>query len=261
MNPQTFYDKVYNWIFDHGPNLILAIFLLLIGLWFIKLVRKWLKAAMQRRELDPSLQPFLQSLIIISLQVLLIIGIMQVVGVQLTIFTTIIGAFSVAAGLALSGTLQNFASGILILLLKPFRVGDNIHAQGQKGVVSSIQIFYTVVTTYDNKTVIIPNSKLSNEVIINMSRQSKRRLDIELKFNYGTDISDIRNVLEQFITTSKNILTNPAPHTGVSRLESDGYKLTINLWVNADGFSDSKLQLQEQLIGHLKAAGIKLPGM
>jgi small conductance mechanosensitive channel len=261
MNPERLYDKGFTWIIEKGPSVLLAIIILFIGLWFIKFFRKWLIAGMRRRELDPSLQPFLQSIIIISLQVLLIIGIMQIVGVQLTIFTTIIGAFGVAAGLALSGTLQNFASGVLILLLKPFRVNDVILAQGQEGIVSSIQIFYTVMTTYDNKTVIIPNSKLSNEVITNISRQGKRRLDIEMKFNYGTDISEIKTVVDQFISTSKRIIKTPSPRTGVSVLEADGYKVMINLWVNAKEFQDTKLELQEKLINQIKGAGIKLPGM
>ena len=195
------------------------------------------------------------------MQVLLVIGIMQIIGVQLTIFTTVIGAFGVAAGLALSGTLQNFASGVLILILKPFRVNDVILAQGQEGIVASIQIFYTVMTTYDNKTVIIPNSKLSNEVITNISRQGRRRLDIEMKFNYGTEIQEIKAIVDNFITSSTRINKNPTPKIGVSVLEPDGYKLMINLWVNAREFQDTKLELQEKLINQLKASGIKLPGM
>jgi small conductance mechanosensitive channel len=261
MNPEKLYDKGYTWLLEKGPSVITAIILLFIGLWFIKFIRRLLVSGMRRRELDPSLQPFLQSLIIISLQVLLIIGIMQIVGLELTIFTTIIGAFGVAAGLALSGTLQNFASGVLILLLKPFRVNDAILAQGQEGIVSSIQIFYTVMTTYDNKTVIIPNSKLSNEVITNISRQGKRRLDIEMKFNYGTDIAEIKTIIDQLIASSKNINKSPSSRIGVSVLEPDGYKIMINLWVNAREFQETKLELQEKLINSIKNAGIKLPGM
>lgn len=261
MDPEKLYDKAYTWIINHGPDFILAIIALFVGLWFIKIIRRWLITGMQRRQLDPSLQPFFQSIIIISFQVLLIIGIMQIVGVQLTIFTTIIGAFSVAAGLALSGTLQNFASGVLILILKPFIAGEHILAQGHEGIVSSIQIFYTVVTTYDNKTVIIPNSKLSNEVITNISRQGKRRLDIELKFNFDTDVEQIKAVVSNYISTSTTILTSPASSVGVSAIEADGYKLIIYLWVNANTFHDSKLALQEKLIHSLKESGIKLPGM
>lgn len=261
MELEKFYDKAFDWILRNGPGIILAIIILLIGLWLIKLVKRGITRSMDRRKFDPSLQPFIQSLIIISLQIMLMLIVMQTLGIQLTILTTVIGALSVAAGLALSGTLQNFASGVLILVLKPFKAGDNIIAQGQEGIVSSIQIFYTVVTTFENKTVIIPNSKLSNEIIINVSRQGKRRMDIELKFSYGFDTQEVKNLLLASVKSSKNILNNPSPRVGVSSLEPDGYRLQINAWVNANSFIDSKLTFQEKLIGDLKEAGIKLPGM
>ncbi|MGX5687756.1 mechanosensitive ion channel family protein [Arcticibacter tournemirensis] len=261
MELEKFYDKAYDWILRNGPGLILAIIILLVGLWVIRLVKKGLARSMEKRKFDTSLQPFIQSLIIISLQVMLLLIVMQTLGIQLTILTTVIGAFSVAAGLALSGTLQNFASGVLILVLKPFKAGDNIIAQGQEGTVSSIQIFYTVVTTFDNKTVIIPNSKLSNEIIINVSRQGNRRMDIELKFNYGFDMQLVKAILEESAKSSENILKNPAPRIGVSALEPDGYKMMVNVWVDAHGFIDAKLDFQEKLIGDLKNAAIKLPGM
>ena len=123
----------------------------------------------------------MQGALNILLKILLALALLQVLGIQMTMFAALVGAFGVAAGLALSGTLENFTSGILILLLKPFRVGDNIIAQAQEGTVTSIQLFYTVVLTFDNRTVIVPNSKLSNEVIINLSREGLRRMDIELK--------------------------------------------------------------------------------
>ncbi|WP_374165742.1 mechanosensitive ion channel family protein [Arcticibacter sp. MXS-1] len=261
MELSKFYDKAYDWILANGPRLILAIFILFIGLWLIKMVRKAIVRSMMKRNFDPSLQPFIQSILIISLQVMLVLVVMQILDVQLTILTTVIGALGVAAGLALSGTLQNFASGVLILVLKPFKAGDNIIAQGQEGTVSSIQIFYTVVTTFENKTVIIPNSKLSNEIIINVSRQGKRRMDIELKFSYAYDIAQVKAILAESAESARNVLNNPAPRIGVSVLEPDGYKMMINVWVNSHGFIDAKLNFQEKLIGDLKSAGIKLPGM
>ncbi len=258
MQVEKFYDKVYDWVLRNGPSMILAVIVLIIGLWLIRVVRRAIVRSMERRNFDPSLQPFIQSLIIISMQIILLLIVMQIVNVQLTILTTIIGALSVAAGLALSGTLQNFASGVLILILKPFKAGDTIIAQGQEGTVTSIQIFYTVVTTFENKTVIFPNSKLSNEIIINVSRQGKRRMDIELKFNYSVDSKQVKVIAEQSAKSSKNILNNPAPGIGVSVLEPDGYRLMVNVWVNAHGFTDAKLSFQEKLIDDLKAAGIKL---
>ena len=136
---------------------------------------------MTKKQFDSSIQPFLMSLLFAILQIFAVIATMDVVGIRMTIFTVLIGGIGVAAGLALSGTLQNFTSGILILLLKPFRVGDTIIAQGQEGVVRLIQIFYTIVVAYDNKDVIIPNSKLSNDLIINISQEGKRRMDLDIK--------------------------------------------------------------------------------
>lgn len=261
MKWEAFYDKAYNWILTVGPRLLIAILVLALGIWLIRLLKSALNRHMVRREFDPSLQPFLVSLFVTMLQVMLVLALMQVLGLQMTIFTALIGALGVAAGLALSGTLQNFTSGVLILLLKPFRVGDSIVAQGQEGIVSSIQIFYTVVTTYHNTTVIIPNSKLSNEVIINLSQQGKRRLDVELKFGFGISFEQVRTIVQGRIERSPNILKDPNPNFGVSTVDPDGYKVMINIWVDAHEFHQVRLSFQEAIIDDLKNAGIKLPGL
>jgi small conductance mechanosensitive channel len=166
----------------------------------------------------------------------------------MTLFATVIGAFGVAAGLALSGTLQNFASGILILLLKPFVIGDNIVTQGLEGTVTSIQIFYTLVRTFDNRSVIVPNSKLSNEVIINISREGSRRLDIEIKFPYTIEIEKVKSIINYSVDRSENILQTPERRIGVTAMELDGFKLDINVWVKAHGFQDTRLALQNTIL-------------
>ena len=216
---------------------------------------------MSKRKIHSSLQPFLLSLTITTLYVLLIILVMSIVGFQLTIFTTIIGAFSVAAGLALSGTLQNFAGGVLILLLRPFELDDNIVAQGQDGIVTSIQIFYTVLITADNKTVIIPNGKLFNEVIVNVTREGKRRLDFEIKLGYAANVEQVKTVIWNAIKVTPNVLPDSRNRVGVIALEVDGVKFIVNVWVNPADFMASKLALHEKIINDLVADGIKLPGM
>ncbi|RZM25811.1 MAG: mechanosensitive ion channel family protein, partial [Pedobacter sp.] len=237
------------------------VLVLLIGLWLIKLVSKWLHSGLNKHEIDPSLKPFFISLSIIVLRILLVIGVMPIFGVEMTVFATLVGGLSVAAGLALSGTLQNFASGVLILILKPFRVGDNIIAQGQEGTVTTIEIFYTIVTTFDNRTVVIPNSKLSNEVIINISMQGSRRLDIELKFSYGIDFDEIKRLIEETIDSSENLLKTPERRIGIAALEEGGYKVSIAVWLSAHGYRDAQLAFQEKLMTNLKSGPIKLPGM
>lgn len=261
MKIEKFYDHAYTWLLIFGPKLLVALIFLFVGWWFTGKMIKWLNHSLTRRRIDPTLRPFMLSFVNIVFKVLLALAIMQVIGIQLTIFAAVIGSFGVAAGLALSGTLQNFTSGILILLLKPFRVGDNIIAQGQEGTVAFIRIFYTVVTTFDKRTVIIPNGKLSNEVIINLSREGKRRLDVELKFNFGISFEAVRAILEQTLIAHQGLLKEPACRIGISSIDADGYKVLVNVWVKPHGFQDVKLQLQENIVQDLKSGGIKLPGM
>ena len=216
---------------------------------------------MHRREVDATAKPFLLSLIGVVLRVLLILAVMQIIGIEMTLFTALVGAFGVAAGLALSGTLQNFASGIIILLVKPFVVGDNIITQGLEGTVTSIRIFYTFVTTFDNRSVIVPNSKLSNEIIINISREGSRRLDIEIKFSNSIDLQEIKSIINKAIDKCENILAKPDRRIGVASIESDGYKVGVNVWIKAHGFQDTKLAIQETILQDLKSSGVKLAGM
>lgn len=258
---EHFYDKFYDWLLLKGPLILLGIAVLLVGLWLIRLFSRWMQNRMMRKKINSSLKPFFLSVTVVVLRILLVFMVMQIMGIQLTIFAALVGAVGVAAGFALSGTMQNFASGVLILLLKPFRVSDNIIAQGQEGTVSQIQLFYTVVTTFDNRTVIIPNSKLSNEVIINISAIGSRRLDLELKFNYGIDLSKVRQVIDETIGESKSILKTPEKRVGISLLEESGYKVMINVWLNSHGFHDARMIFQENLLKNLKSSGIKLPGM
>jgi small conductance mechanosensitive channel len=261
MDLDKFYDKFYNWLISFGPRLLLAIAVLVIGLWITKWIKKWLNNHFNRKSIDPSIKSFLFSLLVTALKVLVILGAMQILGVQMTVFAALVGGIGVAAGLALSGTLQNFTSGILILMLKPYKVGDNIVAQGQEGTVSSIQLFYTVVITFDNKTVIVPNSKLSNEVIINLSREGTRRLDVEFKFNFGFDPEQVMAVMNKTIHDNKDLLQVPPSRVGITQIDNDGYKIAVQAWTNAHGFLDVRMILQQKLIHDLKAAGIKLPGM
>lgn len=257
----TLITHFYRWLLTSGPKVLLGIVVLITGLWLIRLFGKWSHGNLERKNVDPTLKPFLVSLVAVILRLLLVICVVQIMGFQLTIFTALVGAFGVAAGLALSGTLQNFASGVLILLLKPFVVGDNIITQGLEGTVTSIQIFYTIVRTFDNRTVIVPNSKLSNDVIINISREGKRRLDITYKFGNAVDLNQLTKVINDTIDKEESILAEPARRIGVSSLEKDGYTVMTNVWVEAHGYEDKRLKLMATLLQNIKAAGIKLDGL
>jgi small conductance mechanosensitive channel len=225
------------------------------------MLNRWFRKMISNNGFDVTLRPFLQNLFAIILQALLIVALMQVLGIQMTIFAALIGALGVAAGLALSGTFQNFASGILIILLKPFRVGDTVNTQEQEGTVKAIRLFYTVILTFNNTTVIVPNSKLSNEIIFNLSKEGKRRMDIEIKFDYGVDFEKIKNIVLIAITSFDQCLKDPPPRVGLRKFDADGYVMVINAWTKTPGFQDTMLSFQEQLLNDIKAAGIKLPGV
>src|SRR6201992_814294 len=196
MKLEEFYHQFHVWLVANGQNYIFGVIVLILGFTAIRILKTRLRARMARRKVDSSLQPFFLSLIITTPYVLLILSVFKIIGFELTVLSTIIGAFGVAAGLALSGTFQNFAGGVVILLLKPFNIGDEIVAQGQEGEVKSIQLFYTVVMTYDNRQVIIPNGKLLNEVIVNINRETRRRVDFELNLGYIVEVDQVKTVIE-----------------------------------------------------------------
>jgi small conductance mechanosensitive channel len=259
MKVEEFYKQLHVWVVTRGPSYVFGIIVFLVGLWVIRFLRSRLRDRMSKRKVHSSLQPFFLSLTITSLYVLLIISVMNIIGFELTIFTTIIGAFSVAAGLALSGTFQNFAGGVLILLLKPFELDDSIVAQGQDGKVISIQIFYTVLLTADNKTVIIPNGKLFNEVIVNVTREGKRRLDFDVKLAYAADIDKAKQIMLDSIQSNKDVLTDPAVRVGLIGLDSDSIRITVNVWVEPANYLNVKIDLMEKIIKSLGAAGVNFP--
>ena len=259
MNWQKYYDHAYIWLIGTGVRAVTGTIIFLIGIWIIKIIRSQLRVRMSKTKINSTVQPFILSLTIPALYVLLILFVIDLLGFQLTIFTTIIGAFSVAAGLALSGTFQNFAGGVLILLLRPFEIGDSIVAQGQEGKVTSILIFYTVLLTVDNRTIIIPNGKLFNEVIVNLSREGKRRLDFEVKLGYAADIDKAKQIIIDAINSTDNILSDPPLRVGITGLEIDSIRFTVYVWLVPDFYLVTKIALMEKIIRNLGVAGIAFP--
>ena len=247
-----FTGQAYNWIVTIGPRLLVAMLVFLLGQWLIRLVNKGLSKVLSVKRFDATLRPFIQNLLQILMQVLLVLALMQILGIQMTLFAAVIGAFGVAVGLSLSGTLQNFASGILIILMKPFRVGDNIRTQGEEGTVTAIKLFYTVIRTYANTTLIVPNSKLSNEVIFNLTRQPNRRMDLLLKLAPEADFTLVKKKIGQALGECDNCLNEPEARIGIESIEVDHYTVTVNAWVKSHGYQDARLQLNELLLKELK---------
>jgi small conductance mechanosensitive channel len=259
MKLEELYNEAYRWLIINGSKLLIALIILLVGLKLIKVLGVRMRSRMSKRKVHSSLQPFFLSLAITGLYVLLIISVMNIIGYPPTVFSTILGGFTVAVGLALSGTFQNFAGGVLILLLKPFELDDNIIAQGQDGKVVSIQIFYTVLITPDNKTIIIPNGKLFNEVIVNVTREGKRRLDFEVKLAYAADIDKAKQIILDAIKATENILDDPAPRVGLVGLEIDSIRFTINVWLEPANYLNVKIALMEKIVIDLAAASVPFP--
>jgi small conductance mechanosensitive channel len=247
-----FAGKASDWVSTYGPRILIAIVVFFIGQWVIRLLLRGLQKVLIARHFNPTLRPFLQNLFQVILQVLLLLALMQLLGIQMTLFAAVIGAVGVAAGLALSGTLQNFASGVLIILLRPFRVGDNIKTQGEEGTVSEIRLFYSVIKTYTNTTLIVPNGKLSNEVIFNLTREQQRRIDISLKFKYEVDFEELQGRISRLLGNSGGLLKEPPARIGIEHIDDSGYTVLINVWTNSHGFQDTKMELNKQLMNELK---------
>jgi len=259
MSSAKFYEEFYSWLINSGVRVATGIVVFVAGIWIIRVLRSRLRKVLLKSKVNSSIQPFIFSLSIPALYVLLILLVIDILGLQLTMFTTIIGAFSVAIGLSLSGTFQNFAGGVLILLLKPFEVDDSIVAQGQEGKVTSILIFYTVLLTVDNRTIIIPNGKLFNEVIVNLSREGKRRLDFDVKLAYAANIDKAKQIILDAIQSTDSILIDLPVRVGITGLEIDSIRVAVNVWLLPDDYLVTKIALMEKIIRDLGAAGIAFP--
>jgi len=223
-------------IAEYGIKLIGAIVVLILGLWIVKILTNQLGRLMKSKNYDPSLQGFLLSMVGILLKTLVFIAVLGMMGIQMTSFIAILGAAGLAIGMALSGTLQNFAGGVMILIFKPYKAGDFIEAQGYMGIVKEIQIFVTIITTVDNKTIIIPNGGLSTGSLINYSTEPTRRVDWTVGFAYGDDYDKARNVVMELLKNDKRILADPEPFVALGELADSSVNLTVRAWVKAEDY-------------------------
>ena len=215
---QPYLNKYYQIAMDYAPRLIMVIVIFAVGLWLINLLGKILGRGMDRRNLDSSLKSFLLSLVNVSLKILLLVTVAGMLGLQTTSFVAVLGAAGLAVGLALQGSLANFAGGTLILVFKPFKVGDLIESQGNFGEVKEIQIFNTVVLTPENKTAIIPNGILSNGTIINHSRHGNLRVDITLGVSPENDVQKVREVALRVMNDFEKVMKDPAPSLNILKM-------------------------------------------
>lgn len=243
----------------YGPKLLLAIVVLVVGLWIINRVVRVMGAGMERSNTEPTLARFLSSLVSIGLKALLLISVASMIGIETTSFIAILGAAGLAVGLALQGSLANFAGGVLVLLFKPFKVGDFVEAQGVAGSVAEIQIFNTIVRTGDNKTVIVPNGAISNGVITNYSTQDTRRVDFVFGIGYEDDIGKAKGTLERLFSQDERTLDDPAVMIVVSELADSSVNITVRAWVQASDYWGLYFDMLERVKQTFDAEGISIP--
>lgn len=247
-------------IINYGFSLIAAIFTLIVGLWVVKRLSKFVKKQLEKSKIDNSLIPFLSSLNSMLLKTILVITVLSTLGIEMTSFVAILGAAGLAVGMALSGTLQNFAGGVMILIFKPFKVGDYINAQGHSGSVKEIQIFNTILTTPDNKTIIIPNGGLSTSSMTNFSAQDKRRVDWTFGVGYGDDIKKTKEILLDLANRDERIINDPAePFVALSELADSSVNFVLRCWVNPADYWDVFFEMNENVYNAFNEAGLNIP--
>ncbi|MGG2395961.1 mechanosensitive ion channel family protein [Pseudomonas sp. SH1-B] len=245
-------------VLEYSGKLALAVVTLLIGWWLISKLTASIGRLLEARKVDRALSSFIGSLVSIVLRILLLISVASMIGVETTSFIAMIGAAGLAIGLALQGSLANFAGGVLIMLFRPFRAGDWIEAQGVSGTVDSIQIFHTTLKTADNKVVIVPNGNLSNGHIINYSREPRRRAEIAVGIDYSSDIKRAREVLLD-IAKDPRIHLDPAPVVFVTGLGDSAVNLSLRVWVATGDFWPVTFEFTELAKERLTEAGIGIP--
>lgn len=258
-NMDKYVDMAVELAMSYGPKLILAILTLIIGLWIINTLCKGIDKGFEKSGMEPTLRRFLNSLVSIGLKALLLISVASMVGIATTSFIAVLGAAGLAVGLALQGSLSNFAGGVLLLIFKPYKVGDFIEAGGNMGTVSRIEIFNTVLKTPDNKTVIVPNGSVSNSAIINYSTEATRRVDVVFGISYDDDMKKAKEILKGLIEADERILKEPEPMIVVSNLGESSVDITTRSWVNTADFWPVRFDLIENGKAAFDDADITIP--
>jgi small conductance mechanosensitive channel len=254
-----YYDQIISLAIEYSPKLIMAILTLIIGFWIIKRVVGVAESALLSKNVDRPLTHFLGSFVNVGLKGLLIISVASMIGIETTSFIAAFGAAGLAVGLALQGSLGNFAGGVLILFFKPYRIGDLIEAQGHLGVVKEIQIFNTIIVSPDNKRVIIPNGAMSNGSIMNISAEGQLRVDLVVGVSYDADIKQTKEILEGILKADSRVLSDPGFTVAVSELADSSVNFVVRPFVNVADYWDVYFDVTEQAKLALDHAGISIP--
>ena len=256
---EAIWQLLYEQTILFGPKILFAIAILIIGNWIAKLITKGVRRAMENRKIEPSLVGFVTAIAHAALVTFVIIAALSKVGIQTTSFVAVIGAAGLAIGLALQGSLSNFAAGVLIIIFKPYRVGDYVVAGGAEGTVEDIGIFTTTVVTLDNRTQIIPNAVATGGMIENYTKKGTRRLDLVAGVSYGDDIRKVKEILQDILDKEPRILKDPTPTIGLMEMGDSSVNFAFRPWVKVEDYWDLFFDLQEQIKLRFDEAGVTIP--
>jgi small conductance mechanosensitive channel len=254
----SYKDAILKIIIDYSPKLIGAILLYLIGSWSIKIVNKILRKVMVKRGIEPTLIEFLTDILFWGLKILLFVAVVSKLGVESSSFVAILGAAGLAVGLSLQGSLSNFAGGMLIILFKPFKLGDTIEAQGVTGTVHDIQIFVTQLITLNNHVVFIPNGALSNGTIINYSKTETRRSDLNISLDYNADLKKAKEIIEVILKSNSKILKTKKSEIIVKELTDTSIKIGLRAWTKNEDFTNVCSSILENCKTEFDKVGIEI---
>lgn len=242
-----------------GKNILAAILVYIAGRFLISLLKRMMTGMMERRKVEATIQSFLHSVVNILLNILLVIAVIGALGVNTTSFAALLASAGVAIGMALSGNLQNFAGGLIVLLFKPYKVGDWIEAQGVSGTVSEIQIMHTLLTTADNKVVYVPNGAMSSGTIVNYSRKDTRRIEWIVGVDYGEDVDKVKTIINTLIATDQRILKTPEPFVALHALDSSSVNITIRVWVATQDYWNVYFEMNKNIYDEFNRQGVNFP--
>ena len=256
---QELIQQLTNWGISTGKQIIAALIIFLVGRLLISLINKLVAKVLARKHVDAGVQTFVKSFVNIMLTILLIVAIISKLGVDTTSFAALLASAGVAVGMALSGNLQNFAGGLIILLFRPFKVGDFIECQGVSGTVKEIQIFHTILTSGDNKVIYIPNGGLSSGTVINYSREETRRVDWTFTVEYGEDFDKVESVINRLIEADERILKTPAPFVNLIALADSSVNVVVRVWVKSENYWDVFFSMNKAVYATFNKEGINFP--
>lgn len=251
--------QLIDWGIDAGGRIIGAVIVFIVGRFLVALLNKLVSKLMDKRKVDISVKTFVRSLVNILLTILLVVAVVGKLGIETTSFAALLASAGVAIGMALSGNLQNFAGGLVVLLFKPYKVGDWIESQNVSGSVKEIQIFHTILTTADNKVIYIPNGALSNGVVINYSHQVTRRVEWIVGIDYGEDYEKVQRIVSDILSKDNRILNDPAPYVALHALASSSVNVVARVWVKSGDYWDVYFDINKKIYETFNAEGVNFP--